>query len=326
MTVAVTGASGHVGGNLVREIIKQGRKVRVLARQDRRAFEGLNVEIVEGDVLDKKSLLRLFDGAESAFHLAARISIIGDQGGLVEETNHKGTCNVLDACMETGVKRLVHFSSIHAYHTNPKQKEISETRELAAGKDSMAYDRSKAMGQMAVIKAAERGLNAVVVNPTAVLGPYDYKPSRMGQVILDLYHHKLPALIDAGYNWVDVRDVVAGALAAEKLGRTGESYLLAGRWEHFGKLAQLVNKFTGEKIPKMATPLWLASFAAPFALYWSKISGTMPKLTPESVRVLRGHRYISHEKANKEFGYNPRPLEETVRDTLDWFRQSGMLK
>jgi len=326
MTVAVTGASGHVGGNLVRALLAKGRKVRVLARQDRRAIAGLDVEIVEGDLFDEVSLARLVEGAETVFHLAARISIVGPEGGLVERTNVLGPRHVAKACLDAGVKRLVHTSSIHAYSTHPNGEVVDETRTMALDRRHMDYDRSKARGTLEVLAAVERGLDAVIVNPGGIIGPNDFKISRIGAVLLDLYHKRLPALIDGGYNWVDVRDVVDGLLAAEQKGRRGECYLLTGRWAHVAELAALVTKFTGRPTPRFKTPLWLALPASYGSLFLGRLTRTVPKFTPKAVRSVTMHRYISHLKATEELGYTPRSLDETIRDTLTWFKEAGLLQ
>jgi dihydroflavonol-4-reductase len=325
MTVAVTGASGHIGGNLVRALLARGEQVRVLVRKDRRALEGLDVEMVEGDMLDIESLRRLVRGADTVFHLAARISIAGPEGGLVHRTNVTGPQNIAQVCLECGVRRLVHTSSIHAFSTHPNSEVVDEKRTLALGPQHMDYDRSKANGQLAILAAVKQGLDAVIVNPGAVLGPHDYKLSRMGSVLLDLYHRRIPALIDGGYNWVDARDVAEGMIAAREKGRTGECYLLTGRWAHVAELASLVTKLTGRKTPRFATPLWLAALVSYPSLWWGMASRVTPKFTPKAVRSIQMHRYISHMKATDELGYNPRPLEATVRDTLEWFASARAL-
>ena len=150
------------------------------------------------------------------FHLAGRISVAGVHDPLLEKTNVDGVRNVVEASLKAGVKRLVHVSSIHAFSTYPNNEVMDETRELAEDeRKHFPYDRSKVKGQKEVLKGIERGLDAVIVNPAAVLGPHDYKISEMGEVFLDIYHGKLPALIDAGYNWVD-----AGMLPMELSGPT----------------------------------------------------------------------------------------------------------
>jgi len=321
MVVAVTGASGHLGANLVRTLLDRGRSVRVLARSDRRALQGLEVDVVEGDLFEPAALRRLAAGAETVFHLAGRISIAGDEHGVVLRTNVDGPRAVAEACLETRVRRLVHVSSIHAFSTEPNSEMLDEGRALPQGAHETPYDRSNALGQRAVLDIVKQGLDAVVVNPTAVIGPHDWKPSRMGTVLRDISQGRLPALIDGGYNWVDARDVADALLAAERQGRTGECYLVAGRWAHFRELASIVSGISGRPAPRYCAPSWLALPVSYASLAWSRLRGVPPVLTPVAVRSVRMHRHISHGKAAGELGYRPRPLEETVRDTLRWFAE-----
>ena len=325
MISAVTGASGHLGGNLVRTLLAEGRTVRVLVRSDRRSLQGLDVQVVEGDISDPRALRALMDGADTAFHFAGRISIVGGEGGLVERTNVSGVRNIVQACRDAGVKRLVHCSSIHAFNTRPSDRVIDERRELALAPGHAPYDRSKAEGQAVVLDAVRHGLDAVIVNPGAVVGPFDYKVSRMGSVFLDIYHGRLPMLIDGGYNWVDARDVARGALLAEQKGRTGESYLLTGHWVHIVEVSRLIGRFTGRPTTQAAAPIWLAYAASWLSLGWGKVHGTAPKFTPAAITAIKSHRMISHEKASRELGYETRPFEDTMRDTMEWFRAAGML-
>lgn len=326
MDVAITGSTGHVGANLVRAVLGQGRSVRVLVRKDLRGIDGLNVETTDGDVLDPDSLMKLCKGVDTVFHVAAKISIVGSEGGMVEKINVGGTRNVVEACLRNRVKRLIHFSSIHAFSHDPIDGVIDETRKLALDKNDFPYDRSKALGQLEVLKAVDRGLNATIINPTAVLGPYDYKPSRMGEALLDIYHCRYPALIDGGYNWVDARDVVACALAAEKKGKVGESYLASGNWYHVCEIARIISEIYCKKTPRFATPVWLCSLPSYCVLAFSRMRNVTPKFTPIAIKTLQRHRHISHEKATRDLGYMPRPIEETIKDTLEWFRSQGMLK
>jgi dihydroflavonol-4-reductase len=326
MVTAVTGASGHLGGNLVRALLAVGRPVRVLARADRRAFEGLGVQVVEGDLSDASALSALADGVDTVFHLAGRISIVGAEGGLVEKTNVDGVRGIIRACTRAGVRRLVHCSSIHAFDTHPNDRVIDETRALALGSGHAPYDRSKAEGQAAVLQAVREGLDAVIINPGAIVGPFDFKPSRMGSVFLDIFHGRLPMLIDGGYNWVDARDVAAGAIAAAEKGRRGDCYLLTGHWVHIADVARIIGAVTGRNTARAAAPIWLAAAASWFSLGWGRVTGTTPKFTPAAITAIQSHRTISHEKAAQELGYAPRPFEETVRDTMEWFRVAGMLE
>jgi len=324
MTVAVTGASGHIGANLVRALVGAGRPVRALVHRDGRFLDGLPVERAEGDVRDPASLDRALAGAETVFHLAARITIGGEPPAEVHAVNVEGTRNVVEACLRGGARRLVHFASIHALSAHPAGEVVDEARS-PTGPGAPLYDRSKAEGVRAVLEGVALGLDAVVVMPTAVIGPADPAPSRMGQVLLDLYHGRFPALVDGGFDWVDVRDVVAGALAAERRGARGARYILSGRWASLEGLAALVARVEGARPPRLVCPMWLARAGAPLALGWSRLSGTRPLFTPAALHALRNHRRVSHERAARELGWAPRPLEETVADTFEWFRRAQFL-
>lgn len=325
MTVVVTGASGHIGVNLVRALVGAGRPVRALVHRDGRPLDGLPVERVTGDVRTPATIDRALDGAVTVFHLAARITIGGEPPAEVRAVNVEGTRNVVEACLRRGARRLVHFASIHALSARPAGEVVDEARS-PAGPGAPLYDRSKAEGMRAVLEGVGRGLDAVVVMPTAVIGPADLAPSRMGQVLLDLYHGRFPALLDGGFDWVDVRDVVSGALAAERLGARGGRYILSGRWASLEGLAAMVARVEGARPPRLVCPMWLARAGAPLALAWSRLSGTRPLFTPAALHALRNHRRVSHERAARELGWAPRPLEETVADTFEWFRRAKLLR
>lgn len=325
MTVVVTGASGHIGGNLVRELVSAGRKVRVTVRRDTRAIEGLEVERTNADVMDPASLRAAFKGAEAVYHLAAAISIYGDADPTLLPINVDGTRNVVRACLDAGVGRLVHFSSIHALSYQPRETPIDETRPLATDAGCLLYDRTKALGEREVLAGVDQGLDAVVVNPTAVLGPFDFKPSHQGELLVEIARRNMPALVHGGFDWVDVRDVVQGALSAEQKGRTGERYLLGGRWATLAELGRLVEAATGVKPPRFVAPMWLARIGAPFVSAYSHFRGRRPLYTSTSIRILRCHRLVSHEKAEKELGYRARPLSETIQAAMEWYKQAGMI-
>jgi len=325
MITVVTGASGHIGANLVRALLSAGRRVRCVVRQDRAALEGLDVECVEADVRNPASLRDAFRDANTVFHLAAVISIDGDRHGLVTATNVDGARNVADAALACGVRRLVHCSSIHAFVQNGPSATIVESMPRAFDARHAAYDRSKAMGERAVREVAARGLDAVIVHPTAVVGPYDFKPSRMGRVLLDLYHRRLPSLIPGGFDWVDVRDVVAGLLGAEQRGRTGESYLLSGRYAPVAELARSAADVTGVPAPRWCTPFWLARAAAPFSTAIGRVRGREPLFTGESLDALAMGTRVDCTKAREELGFSARDLRSTLRDTYAWLAETGRI-
>ena len=323
MTVLVTGASGHLGANLVRALLAQGRSVRAMIHHERRGIEGLNVEVVQGDVCDPASLDRALEGVEVVYHAAVRIAISGNDR--VEAINVGGTRNVVEACLRSGVRRLIHFSSIHAFQQEPLDQPLDEARPLVDPARAAPYDRSKAAAEREVQAGIARGLDAVILNPTAMIGPHDYYPSHVGQVLLSLCQGTMPALIAGGFDWVDVRDVAQAALRAEARAATGACYLLSGHWASVCDLAGMVSDLSGVRAPWFVCPTWLARVAAPFAVAWARLNGGRPLFTPFSVRTLRSNRQISHARATRDLDYAPRPLKETVADALRWFADAGHL-
>jgi len=325
MKVAVTGANGHVGSNLCKELLNQGYQVRALTHHHKEAIQDLPVELVQGDILDKDSLRNFLHGVDYCVHLAAIISIKGDADGMVWKINTEGTRNITEAALENKIKRFIHFSSIHAFQQHPVDQPLDETRPLV-GSEGFAYDRSKAEGERIVLQAVRNGLDAIVLSPTAIIGPGDPEPGLIGTALLELYHHQIPALVPGGYNWVDVRDVVQGAINALTMGQVGEKYLLSGKWHTLLELSKTVAKVSSAKTPQVVMPLWVAKFGLPFITLYSKVSGVEPLYTRESLQIIaEGNRRISNEKARHALNYSSRSLEESVRDSLNWFKEQGLI-
>jgi nucleoside-diphosphate-sugar epimerase len=203
MLSAVTGASGHLGANLVRALLSRGWTVRTLVHCDTRSLEGLPVERVTGDVLDEESLKQTFTGVDVVFHLAARISVVRWDRKQVEAINITGVQRVVNACISAGVKRLVHTSSFHAQKQEPLDEILDESRPLIDSGSSPPYNRSKAEGERIVQTAVLDGLDAVIITPAGMIGPYDFQPSHFGATLLAMAQGKLPVIVDAGLDWVD---------------------------------------------------------------------------------------------------------------------------
>lgn len=324
MIVAVTGAYGHVGANLVRALLDARHSVRAVDVREGPALAGLDVAFVRGDVLEPDALRRAFDGVEVVFHLAAKISIAGDPDGSVRAINVDGVHNAANAALDVGVRRFVHVSSIHAFDCD-QPGVIDETSARSVRPSLPAYDRSKAAGEVAVRAVIDHGLDAVVANLTGVIGPYDFGPSRMGAVFLALGRGKLPATIGGGFDWVDVRDVASGLLALEAKGRTGESYLLSGNRASLPALARIAAGVTGVPAPRFTVPMAVAKLAAPGGLWWAQRTGAEPMFTPESLRALETDPTVSGQKAARELGYFPRPTQQTVADIFAWLRETHRL-
>ena len=326
MTVVVTGASGHIGINLVRALVAEKRSVRAMAHHNHQVLEGLGAEIVRGDVTDAASLTRAFEGTEVVYHQAGVISLLKNEWPLVEKINIQGTRNVIEACRRSGVKRLVHFSSIHAINPEPRHKAVDENNALIEGRRYPPYDRSKAEGQREVRKAIAGGLNAVIINPTGVFGPYDYQPSFFGAALLAMANGRMPALVNGGFDWVDARDVAQGAISAEKQAPSGAEYLLSGHWVSMRGIGDIMKEISDASIPGFVCPMPAARFGAPFAETYSRLFKKRPIFTSVSLNALCANRNISHEKATRELGYQPRPFKETLTDTMKWFEENGKLK
>lgn len=327
MRVTITGASGHLGANLARTLLAAGHRITVLQRSGGPALAGLELTEVRGDVRDADAVARSVAGAEAVFHLAGRVALDGGRDGTARAVNAGGTANVARACLRAGVARLVHFSSVRALEPEPWDRPLDEARPLVDEAGALAYDASKAAAERAVGEAVRDGLDAVVVSPTAVVGPHDHRPSPLGSVLLAVARRRLPALVDAGFDWVDVRDVAAGAVAALERGRRGERYLLSGRWAPFRELARAVADAAGVPAPSLASPLWLARLAAPLAGALASLTPAAGHLTVDAIEMLRrSHRDVRHDKATRELGYSPRPLAETAADTVAWFREAGLLE
>jgi dihydroflavonol-4-reductase len=324
----VTGATGLLGNVLARELTSRGSgPVRALVRPtaDRRAIADLDLELVQGDVRDLPSLRRAFAGADTVYHLAGIVSI--DRGGLprLRETNVQGTKNVLAACREAGVRRLVYCSSIHAFVVPPAGSCISEDSPIDPDRAAAAYDRTKAEATLLVLEAARQGLDAVLLFPTAIMGPYDWRPSHTGELVRACVQRRLGAYVDGAYNFVDVRDVAAGLAAAAERGRSGQGYILAGHNVTVRELLHTLESVTGVPAPRLRLPLGLVrgvSVLIPI-YYWA--TRQKPLFTTYSLEVISSGCTMTSEKAERELGYRVRPFTATIDDTVRWFRKQGML-
>lgn len=327
MKIAVTGASGHIGVNLCKKLSQQGHDIKALIHTNAESLKDIPAEKIRGDLKDPDSLAALVLDADIVIHLGAVISIRGNKTGELFDINVEGTRRICDAVRHASVGRFIHFSSIHALVHRPHDTVLDESRPLALT-DKMAYSRSKAAAEEIVLDAAKNGLDAVILSPTAVIGPYDYAPSLMGKALILLATGKLPAIVKGGYNWVDVRDVTEATIAAIEKGKNGERYLLSGHWKTLKQISDLVSRITDLPSPRKFTcPHWLAQIGLPFINLYCSVYEKEPLYTQDSLYTLRtSHKNISHKKATEELGFKPRPFEETLRDTLHWFQDQGFLR
>ncbi len=316
----VTGATGHIGNVLVRKLLGRGEKVRalILPNESREPLKGLDVDAVEGDVLNLDSVFASLRGIRGIFHLAGVISIMPGAIPFVRKVNVEGTKNILRAAKESGVDKVVYTSSIHAIQ-RAEDGVIDESLPFDADNPYGAYDRSKAEATLEVLDAARAGLEAVVACPTGVIGPYDYRGSMMGSVIHDAAAAKPSLYVDGAYDFVDVRDVADGLISAAKNGKRGESYIFSGNKISVRYLLETIREITGRGFFQMKIPFDLAKFAALFTPMYYQLAHATPRFTPYSLEVLKSNSNISHAKATRELGYKPRTIYETISDTVKWF-------
>lgn len=323
----VTGASGLLGNVLVKELLKNGRKVRVLIRKtsDITCFKDCDsmIEKQYGDLLDLNSLVKTFEGAEHVYHVASEISILPKPDINIGIVNLNGTRNVIEACKINKVKRLIYTSSIHIFKDSciSGGEKINEDIEIDLFHPLGMYNRSKAAATLEVLKAANSGLDAVILCPTAILGPYDYKISNLGSLIINHCKGRQKIIIDGAYDFVDVRDVAEGHICAANMGKKGNLYILSGQRVEIPELMNILSKFSNMKRPILKIPYWIIYPVAFIAPLYYKLSGTKPVFTTFSVKTVRSNSNISHEKATAEFGYSPRPIEQTLMDTINWFKE-----
>ena len=322
--ILVTGGAGHLGNVLVRALIEKGEKVRVLVLpgEDVSSLEGLDFETVEGNILDPVQLRKAVEGVDLVYHMAALVAITSDKYELMYKVNVEGTRNVIEACREMGVRRLVYTSSIHALGRAEGVTTIDETIAFDQVNPSGAYDRTKAIASALVQEAAKSGLDAVIVLPTGVIGPSDFRRSEMGEMLLAWMQKKPSISTDGAYDFVDVRDVAEGHILAASLGRSGEAYLLSGSQVTVSEYRQMVQEAAGIHSHEIRLPGWFVKRIAPLAEFYYKISRTRPRITKYAIETLQSNSRVTCIKAETELGYRRRPLRETVGDTVQWWREN----
>ena len=325
--IVVTGATGHLGNVLVRELLARSKEVRLVIPpfEDTTSIEGLEVERVEGDVRNVDSLIQAFKGADVIYHLAGIVSISPGKSKLLYQVNVMGTHNVVEACLKSGVQRLVYTSSIHAIAEPSEGVVIDETFPFDPDRAGGEYGKSKAQATLEVLEGVRQGLDAVIVCPTGVIGPYDFKPSEMGQLFIDFSRGRLKAYISGAYDFVDVRDIAVGHILAREKGRTGESYILSGEQITMDDIMSTLQKVTGVSIPRSKIPIWLAQVAAIFTPLYYRLTNKPPRFTRYSISTIVGNSLISREKARSELGYSPHSIRESIADSIEWFKDTGRL-
>lgn len=325
--VLVTGANGHLGAALVRALLAAGRPVRALVYRNDAALVGLDVERFQGDVRDPDALRRALSGCVAVHHLAAFVSLHAWDEASMVSVNVDGARHVAEAARAAGA-RMIHYSSAYAFHADRTEAVLDESRAYATHPSLPAYDRSKARGSLAVDALVRDGLDAVTLHPTGVLGPFDHGSSHQGRWLRRVAMGRDPALVRGGSDWVDARDVASAGLAAEDPARApaGEHYLVGGRRAEATELAAHAARALGRRPPRLVLPLRPLRAVAPAVDAVAGLFKLRVPLTRASLHALDTHRAVSSAKAARALDHRPRPLEDTVRDMMEWYRERGMLR
>lgn len=329
MKALVTGATGFIGANVVRELLRQGYQVRALVRREsnRRNVEGLDIELAWGDLRDRASLDQALAGCDVLFHVAACYTLWAPDARAVYETNVQGTENILTAALSKRIEKVVYTSTESTIGIAGNGRLGTEDMEMDPHELRGHYKRSKYMAEKVALRMCQEGLPLVVVNPTVPVGPFDIKPTPTGQFIVDFLNRRLPAYVDTGLNVVDVADVARGHVLALEKGRSGERYILGQRNLTFKELLDALGQVSGLSAPQRRMPLWLALGAAYCDEFLSgKVMRRRPRIPLAGVQAARKFRHFDCSKAITELGLPQTPLEQALEKAVSWFKQNGYVR
>ncbi|PYM19374.1 MAG: nucleoside-diphosphate sugar epimerase [Candidatus Rokuibacteriota bacterium] len=328
MTVLVTGASGHLGANLVRRLLDEGTRVRVLARPEagNAALAGLDVETVWGDLRDLDATRAAVRGCPRVYHCAAKVSTGTGQVAEIHGCNVVGSRHLLRAALEAGVERVVVTGSFSAVGHVPGRPS-DETDAVNPFERMLPYQRSKVAVEHACLTAVANGLDVVIATSCAIVGPHDYKPSPMGRVLLDFARGRLRAYIPGGFEFVAARDIVEGHRLAMDKGRTGHKYIFSSGHTSVDELMAYYEEITGRPRPRWRlSPPLMAALAEVTSFVTTRLRPDAPlRFTPGAVRLLRLGRRADTTKARTELGFTPTPLREAVREAYADFARRGLV-
>jgi dihydroflavonol-4-reductase len=325
--ILVTGATGFVGSAVLRKLIAKGHKARALVRpaSDRRNLQGLDVELVEGDLMRPETLAPALAGCRGLFHVAADYRLWTRAPEAMFRANVEGTRAIMLAARDAGVDRIVYTSSVATLGRLPSGEPADESTPVAFRDMIGFYKQSKFLAEAEVRELIGReGLPIVIVNPSAPVGPRDIKPTPTGRMIVEAAAGRMPAYVDTGLNVVHVDDVAEGHVLAFEKGEVGERYILGGENMPLQAIFASVAGFAGERAPRFRVPHGVILPIAVLAETWTRITGgTEPFVTVDGVRMARKRMYFSHAKATQALGYQPRPAAEGLADAVRWFKDHG---
>jgi dihydroflavonol-4-reductase len=328
MTTLVTGSTGFLGNHVARQLVAAGHSVRLLVRSTSNlaSLDGLNAERVTGDLQDAASLDRAMKGMRRVYHVAADYRLWTRNPREIYESNVEGSRRLFEVAAEAGVERIVYTSTVAtiAVPTHGSGLPNEDTRATLSQMIGH-YKRSKFLAELEAIKAAAAGVPVVIVNPTAPLGPGDWKPTPTGRIIVDFLNGKMPAYVDTGLNLVAVEDCAAGHLLAAENGRIGERYILGARNMTLKEILAALAAITGRSAPRVRLPHAVALAAGYADEFYSRLTGREPQIPLEGVRMSRHRMFVESDKAQRELGYHPGPVEPALERAVRWYSEQGYL-
>ncbi|HBP19490.1 MAG TPA: NAD-dependent dehydratase [Planctomycetes bacterium] len=329
MEALVTGATGFIGSWIARTLVEEGWTVRCLVRESspREQLEGCAVTFVEGDLRDEASLREAVQGCDAVFHAAAYYALWSSDPSAFVEINVEGTRRVLAAAKEAGVGRVVYTSSVACIGQAPPEGLANE--DTVANEDDLCgdYKVTKFQAEQLALEAAAAGQDVVIVNPSSTIGPGDVKPTPTGKILVDFLSGKMPAYLDTGLNFVDVRDVARGHLLAFQKGQRGRRYILGNREgnKSLHEFLVAVGEVTGKRPPRFKIPYGVAYMAGAASTFWAGLTKQTPGVPLNGVKMAKHRMFFDPSRAIEELGLPQTPLATTLADAVAWFRERGMV-
>jgi dihydroflavonol-4-reductase len=327
MTTLVTGAAGFLGSHVARQLVARGEDVRVLMRpsSNNRAISDLSLEYVTGDLREAASLERAMNGVKRVFHIAADYRLWAKNPKEIYDSNVGGTRNLLAAAKKAGVEQLIYTSTVATIAVD-RPELPNESTEAKLEEMIGHYKRSKWMAEQEVLRAAKNGLPAIVAMPTTPVGPWDWKPTPTGKIILDFLNGKMPGYVETGLNFVGVEECAAGHLLVSEKGKIGERYLLGAENLTLKGLLDLLAKITGLRAPAVKIPHGVALGVAYVESAFSRLIGKEPQIPVEGVKIAQHKMFVDCSRARKELGFQPGPVAAALERAVRWYRANGYMR
>ena len=327
MTTLVTGAAGFLGSHVARQLVARGEDVRVLMRpsSNNRAISDLSLEYVTGDLRDAASLERAMNGVKRVFHVAADYRLWAKNPKDIYDSNVGGTKNLLTVAKKAGIEQLIYTSTVATIAVD-RPELPNESTEAKLEEMIGHYKRSKWMAEQEVLRAAKEGLPAIVAMPTTPVGPWDWKPTPTGKIILDFLNGKMPGYVETGLNFVGVEECAAGHLLVSEKGKIGERYLLGAENLTLKELLVTLAKITGLRAPSMKIPHAVALGVAYVESAFSRLIGKEPQIPVEGVKIAKHKMFVDCSRAQKELGFQPGPVAAALERAARWYQANGYMR